>query len=65
LEIDWTVTGQLAIELQGNVLLARYAQAPGLKIFNFGNANVGTEYNVLEILDDFEEAEPLKDNDIQ
>jgi hypothetical protein len=65
LEIDWTVAGQLAIELQGNVLLARYAQASRLKIFNFGNANVGTEYNVLEIFNDFEEAEPFKHDDIQ
>jgi hypothetical protein len=65
LEINWTVARQLAIELQGNVLFARYAQAPRLKIFNFGNANVGAEYNILEIFDDFQVAEPFEQDDVK
>ena len=38
---------------------------PRLKIFDFRNLNVGAEYNVLEILDDFEIAEPFEDHDIK
>ncbi len=64
LEVNRTVAGQLAIELQGNVLLARYAQASRLKIFDFGNTDIRAEYNVLEIFDDFEEAEPFEHDDI-
>ncbi len=62
LEVNRTVAGQLAIELQGNVLLARYAQAASLEIFNLGDTNLGAEYNILEILDDFEIAEPFEHN---
>src|SRR6266699_1154756 len=65
LEINRTVAGQLAVKLQGNVLVARYAQALGLKILNFGNTDLRTEYNVLQVLYDFEEAEAFEYDDIK
>src|SRR5207248_7633954 len=64
-EINRAIAREFAIELKGNVLFARYAQLPRLKIFDFRNLNVGAEYNVLEILDDFEIAEPFEDHDIK
>jgi hypothetical protein len=64
-EINRTIAGQLAIELERNVLLARYAQAPRLKVFNFRNSDLGAENDVLEILDDFEIAEPFEHDDIK
>src|SRR6266480_5166960 len=65
LKINRAIAREFAIELQGYVLFARYAQLPRLKIFDFRNLNVGTEYNVLEILDDFEIAEPSEDDDVK
>src|SRR5439155_24279562 len=65
LEINRTGAGQLAVKLRGNVLVARYAQALGLKIFNFGNTDLRTEYNVLQVLYDFEEAEAFEYDDIK
>src|SRR4030095_5116313 len=59
------IAREFAIELQGNVLFARYAQLPRLKIFDFRNLNVGAEYNVLEISDDFEIAEPFENDDVK
>ena len=64
-EINRATAREFAIELKGNVLFARYAQLPRLKIFDFRNVNVGAEYNVLEILDDFEIAEPFEDDDVK
>ena len=64
-KINRAITGEFAIQLQGDVLFAGYAQLPRLKIFDFRNFNVGAEYNVLQILDDFEIAEPFEDNDIK
>jgi hypothetical protein len=46
-EFNWTFPRQLAIKLQGDILLARYAQPASLKIFNFGSANLRAEYDVL------------------
>ena len=40
-------------------------QLPRLKKFDFRNLNVGAEYNVLEISDDFEIAEPFEDDDVK
>src|SRR4029077_11126080 len=64
-EINRATPREFAIELKGNVLFARYAQLPRLKIFDFRSLNVGAEYNVLEILDDFEIAEALEDDDVK
>src|SRR5438046_10524757 len=64
-EINRAIAREFAIELKGNVLFARYAQLPRLQIFDFRNLNVGAEYNVLEILDDCEIAEPFEDHDIK
>ena len=64
-EFNRTIAGELAIKLQGNILLARYAQAASLKIFNFRSADFGAEYDVLEIFDDFEIAEPFEHDDIK
>ena len=65
LEFNRTVTGELAVKLQRDVLLARYAQAASLKIFNFRSADFGAEYDVLEIFNDFEVAEPFEHDDIK
>ena len=65
LEFNRTVASELAVKLQGDILLARYAQSASLKIFNFRSADFGAEYNILEILDYFEIAEPFEHNDIE
>jgi len=65
LELNRTITRQFAVEFNRNILLARYTQAPSLKIFNFWNMNVRAEYNVLEILNDFEVTEPFEYNHIK
>src|SRR5438093_4754516 len=65
LEFNRTAASQLAIELQGNVLLARYAQAASLEIFDLWSADLGAEYNVLEILNDFEIAQPFEHDHIE
>ena len=64
-EVDWTVAGQFTVEFHGHILLACYTQALCLKIFNLGSANVGAEHHILQILHDFEVAEPLENNDIK
>jgi hypothetical protein len=64
-KINRAITRELAIQLHGDVLFAGYTQLPRLKIFDFRNLNVGAEYNVLEISDDFEIAEPLEDDDVK
>src|ERR1041385_632959 len=64
-KINRAITRELAIHLQGYVLFAGYSQLPRLKIFDFRNLNVGAEYNVLEISDDFEIAEPCEDDDVK
>ena len=65
LEFNRTVAGELAVKLQRDILLARYAQAASLKIFNFRSADFGAEYDVLEIFNDFEVAEPFEHDDIK
>jgi hypothetical protein len=65
LEINGAIACQFAIELKGNILLACNPQLASLKIFDLGGVNVGTEYNILEILDDFEIAEALEHDDIE
>jgi hypothetical protein len=64
-KINRAITRELAIQLQGDVLFAGYAQLPCLKIFDFRNLNVGAEYNVLEISHDFQIAEPFEDDDVK
>src|SRR5262249_23320533 len=64
-EFNWTLAGQFAIELKGNILLARYAQAASLKIFNLGSANLRAEYDVLKILDDLEVTQPFENDDVK
>ena len=64
-EVNRTIAGQLAIELQGNVLLARDAQAASLEIFDLWSADLGAEYNILEILNDFEISQPFEHDDIE
>src|SRR5438874_9055752 len=64
-EINRTVARQLAIDLQGNVLFACDAEVPSLKILDLRNADVGAEYNILQVFDDFEIAEPFKHNDVE
>ena len=61
-EINRATAREFAIKLQGNVLFARYAQLPRLKIFDLRDFNVGAEHNVLEIFDDFQIAEPFEDD---
>jgi hypothetical protein len=60
LEINRTVAGQFAVQFYRNILLARNAQPLGLKIFNLRDANIRAKHNVLQILDDFEVAEPFE-----
>jgi len=64
-EFNWTGVGQFAIELQGHVLIACYAQAASLEIFDLGNPDLGAEYDILEILDDFQIAEPLEHDHVK
>ena len=65
LEFNRTIASELAVKLQGDIVLARYAQAASLKIFNFRSADFGAEYDVLEIFNDFEIAEPFEHDDIK
>src|SRR5439155_1119463 len=62
LEVNRAMSGQLAVEFHRNILLACYAQAPGLEIFNLRDSNVRTEHYVLQLFDDFEITEPLEDD---
>ena len=59
------IADQLAIDFHWHRLIARYPELLCLKIFNFRDADFGTEHNVLEILYDFQIAESLKDNDVK
>src|SRR4029078_6947156 len=63
--INRAIARQLAIKLHGHVLLARYAQLPRLKIFDFRNLKDGAEHNILDIFDDFEIAEAFEDDDVK
>src|SRR5439155_19542818 len=62
LEVNRAIPSQLAVEFHRNILLACYAQVPGLEIFNLRDSNVRTEHYVLQIFDDFEITEPLEDD---
>src|SRR2546426_12248533 len=62
LEVNRTIPGQFAVEFHRNILLACYAQATSLEIFNLMDSNVRTKHNVLQIFDDFEISEPFEDN---
>ena len=64
-KLNWTVAGQFAVEFDRHILFAGYTQALRLKIFNLGSANVRAEYDILQILDDFQIAEPLEHDHIE
>src|SRR3982750_2666950 len=51
-EFNRTVSDQLAIELHRHVLIACNPQPLRLKIFHFGQANVGAEKYLLQIFND-------------
>src|SRR2546423_2962413 len=59
------IADQFTVELHRHGLVAFHAQSPGLKIFDFRNANVRTEDDVLQIFNDFEIAETFEDDHIQ
>src|SRR5215468_3237587 len=65
LKVNRAITGQFTIELYGNVLLAAYAKLASLKIFNFRNADIGAEYNVMQIFEDLEKSQPFEHNHIK
>ena len=65
LKINRAIAGQFAVKLQGNILFTGHAKAASLEIFNFWNADVRAEYNVMEIFNDFEEAQSFKHNHIK
>jgi len=65
LEINRAITGYLTIQLYGNVLLAAYAELASLKIFHFRNADIGAEYNVMQVFNDLEKPETLEHNHIK
>jgi len=65
LEIDRAGASKFAVKLDWNILLARYTQVASLKIFDFRSTDIGAEYNVLKILDDFEITESLEHDDIK
>src|ERR1700736_1459635 len=64
-KLDRAIADQFAIELHRHGLIAFHAQPHGLEIFNLGDANVRTKYDVLQVFDDLKITEPLEDNDVK
>src|ERR1700747_2606100 len=65
LEFNGTISDQLTIEFHRNFPVAGHAQPSGLKVFDLWNTNVGAEYDVLEILDDFQVTELFECDDVK
>ena len=59
------MAGQLAIEFHRHILLAGYAQVPGLKIFDFRDTNIRAEHDMLQILNDLQITQTSKGDYIQ
>ena len=64
-EFHRAIAHEFAIEFNWNGLIAFHAKSTRLEILNLRHTDFRTEYDVLQIFDDFEVTESLEDNDVQ